>query len=242
LLFIRQHRKIVFGLALLVFAVVVYAGSMGGRSKAVNGAAETVNGQMERLLAGNPEEAHKLPAPPGDLGGAAGSRSAVQGGDGSSGNAKVGKEPLYSGKPSNSLGQGTAADASVNGSPVKGRNGTHSKPAGAVSSEQPTAVHTPGSRDGSNQGNKAEPSSGSAQKTDHTSTESDSGGRIDINSASESRLTDLPGIGPSKAKAIIAYREKAGGFRTVDELQKVKGIGPKTFERLKDAVSVNGLH
>jgi competence protein ComEA len=43
----------------------------------------------------------------------------------------------------------------------------------------------------------------------------------------------LPSIGESKAKAIIAYRE-AQVFQTVDEIMKIKGIGPKIFEKIKD--------
>ncbi|WP_350561934.1 helix-hairpin-helix domain-containing protein [Psychrobacter sp. CAL346-MNA-CIBAN-0220] len=53
---------------------------------------------------------------------------------------------------------------------------------------------------------------------------------ININRATESELVSLYGIGSSKAQAIVLYREMFGGFKTVDELQKVKGIGPKTIE------------
>lgn len=54
---------------------------------------------------------------------------------------------------------------------------------------------------------------------------------ININRATESELVSLHGIGSSKAQAIILYREMFGGFKTVDDLQKVKGIGPKTIEK-----------
>jgi competence protein ComEA len=49
-------------------------------------------------------------------------------------------------------------------------------------------------------------------------------GRIDINSASQTELEQLPGIGPAKAEAIVAYREENGPFLTVDELANVEGI------------------
>lgn len=48
----------------------------------------------------------------------------------------------------------------------------------------------------------------------------------------------LPGIGESKAKAILTFREQAGGFRTIKELTKVKGIGDKTFEKLEPLIEV----
>lgn len=63
-------------------------------------------------------------------------------------------------------------------------------------------------------------------------------GMIHINSASEQELTSLPGIGPSKAKAIIAYREKHGMFKAEKDLLKVKGIGSKLYAKIKGHVSI----
>ena len=54
---------------------------------------------------------------------------------------------------------------------------------------------------------------------------------ININRATEAELVSLNGIGSSKAQAIILYRDMFGGFNTVDELTKVKGIGAKTIEK-----------
>lgn len=65
------------------------------------------------------------------------------------------------------------------------------------------------------------------------------GGLININTADEAGLETLPGIGPSKAAAIIAYREEQGPFATIDALKDVTGIGDKTFEQLKDSISIN---
>ncbi|QHJ71525.1 helix-hairpin-helix domain-containing protein [Planococcus halotolerans] len=65
------------------------------------------------------------------------------------------------------------------------------------------------------------------------------GGLININTADEAGLATLPGIGPSKAAAIIAYREEQGPFATIDALKDVTGIGDKTFEQLKDSISIN---
>lgn len=62
--------------------------------------------------------------------------------------------------------------------------------------------------------------------------------KVNLNSADESALTTLPGIGPSKAQAIISYREETGSFQSIDDLKKVSGIGEKTFEKLKDLIDV----
>ncbi|MBE0405673.1 ComEA family DNA-binding protein [Psychrobacter sp. AOP22-C1-22] len=61
---------------------------------------------------------------------------------------------------------------------------------------------------------------------------------ININRATEAQLVSLHGIGSSKAQAIILYREMFGGFKTVDELTKVKGIGAKTVEKNRQRLSV----
>lgn len=60
--------------------------------------------------------------------------------------------------------------------------------------------------------------------------------RLDINSADEEQLVVLPGIGPSKASAIVQWRESNGPFESVDQLTCVRGIGPKTLEGLRPYV------
>ncbi len=62
--------------------------------------------------------------------------------------------------------------------------------------------------------------------------------RVDINTASAEELAGLPGIGDSKAKAIVEYRA-ADPFHTVDDLKKVKGIGDKTLEALRPSLIVS---
>lgn len=62
--------------------------------------------------------------------------------------------------------------------------------------------------------------------------------KININKAMEAELTQLPGIGPSKAGAIIQHRSEHGNFQAIDDLKKVTGIGDKTFEQLKDLIDV----
>lgn len=64
-------------------------------------------------------------------------------------------------------------------------------------------------------------------------------GKIGLNTASEAELETLPGVGPSKATAILEYRETNGRFHSIEELMEISGIGEKTFEKLKEHVSVN---
>lgn len=61
-------------------------------------------------------------------------------------------------------------------------------------------------------------------------------GPIDINMADAATLQTLPGIGETKAAAIVAHREANGPFTTVEDLKNVKGIGDKTFEALKEKI------
>ncbi len=76
------------------------------------------------------------------------------------------------------------------------------------------------------------------------SAESDTGdnegrGLIDINSADTSLLSTLPGIGDSKASAIVAYREDNGAFSAIEDIKNVSGIGDATFGNIKDLICVN---
>ncbi|MCP6467886.1 helix-hairpin-helix domain-containing protein, partial [Klebsiella pneumoniae] len=62
--------------------------------------------------------------------------------------------------------------------------------------------------------------------------------KVNLNSAKENELTTVNGLGPSKAKAIIEFRETKGPFNSVDQLKNVKGIGEKSFEKLKEYFTV----
>ena len=59
----------------------------------------------------------------------------------------------------------------------------------------------------------------------------DIGYQIDLNSATWVELTQLRGVGPVTAKLIVSDREEVGPFSSIDDLQRVKGIGPKTVEK-----------
>ena len=63
---------------------------------------------------------------------------------------------------------------------------------------------------------------------------------LDLNTATAGELETLPGIGPVMAERIIAYREANGPFSSVDELDNVAGIGPKTLESLRPLVGTSG--
>lgn len=72
-----------------------------------------------------------------------------------------------------------------------------------------------------------------------TETEAESGDtRIDLNRASKEQLMTLPGIGGTRAQAIIAYREAHGGFGTIEELMEVSGIKQGVYDRLKEMIKV----
>ena len=62
--------------------------------------------------------------------------------------------------------------------------------------------------------------------------------RVNLNTATLEELDALPGVGPSTAKNIIAYREAHGGFAAPEEIMNVKRIGEKTFEKLKAHITV----
>jgi competence protein ComEA len=62
--------------------------------------------------------------------------------------------------------------------------------------------------------------------------------RVDLNVASRAELLQLPGVGPNLADRIEDYRRSHSGFKTVDDLRKVSGIGPATMEKLRPLVCV----
>ncbi|AQQ55038.1 hypothetical protein B0X71_07500 [Planococcus lenghuensis] len=64
-------------------------------------------------------------------------------------------------------------------------------------------------------------------------------GSVNLNTADETALMELPGIGPSKAAAIIAYRDESGPFQSIEQLKEVSGIGDKTYEQLQDSITVD---
>jgi comEA protein len=100
----------------------------------------------------------------------------------------------------------------------------------AASNSTDKDAHTPSSSAAASPEPTA--STSTSSKAVHRSTELENG-LLDLNTATLEQLDKLPGIGESKAKAIIEYRTKKGRYKRVEELMEVKGIGEKMFEKLK---------
>lgn len=67
-------------------------------------------------------------------------------------------------------------------------------------------------------------------------------GPVDINKADAAAIAkELQGVGLSRAQAIVAYREKNGPFKSIDELRKVKGVGAKTLEQNRARIRIDGV-
>jgi competence protein ComEA len=63
---------------------------------------------------------------------------------------------------------------------------------------------------------------------------------VNLNTATVAQLDALPGIGKSTAQRIVEYRQKNGGFKKIEELMNVKGVGEKSFLKLKPVITVGG--
>ncbi len=74
-------------------------------------------------------------------------------------------------------------------------------------------------------------------RTDPVSVSAD--GRININTAPEAQLCEIPGIGATRAAAIAAYRQEHGGFSSIEEIMNVSGIKEGTYAKIKDRITVN---
>lgn len=62
--------------------------------------------------------------------------------------------------------------------------------------------------------------------------------KVNINQAAAEELMSLPGIGEAKAAGLIEYRETAGGFQSIEEIQEVSGIGEAVYQRIKDRIVI----
>lgn len=74
--------------------------------------------------------------------------------------------------------------------------------------------------------------------TSEEKTDTQADGKININTADSATLQEIPGIGPSKADRIIQYRESEGRFKSIDDIKNISGIGNKTFESIKEYITV----
>ena len=125
--------------------------------------------------------------------------------------------------------------------PMRGAAGTAAA-AGAAAGTGPgsiggaAAAGTAGSS-GTGAGSAAGAAGASAAGPGASGGAAGSGARISLSSATEAELEQLDGIGPALAGRIIQYREQHGGFKSIDQLQEVSGIGEKRFQALKDSIA-----
>ena len=110
---------------------------------------------------------------------------------------------------------------------------------GETAAPAPIQPHT-GTAQGASQGGGSQPQRTLTPSggTGTTGTSAASQGSVNINTATAEQLQSLPRIGPAMAQRIITWREAHGGFRSVDELDAVPGIGPTLLETLRPLVTV----
>jgi competence protein ComEA len=87
------------------------------------------------------------------------------------------------------------------------------------------------------------PAQAQSARGDHTQSSAQTAqaaGVVNLNTASEAELVRLPGIGPSKAQKILELRGRMKRFKRLEDLMRVKGIGRKTFRKLRAMLTLNG--
>ena len=77
------------------------------------------------------------------------------------------------------------------------------------------------------------------EEVEQEALEAEKNGLVNINQASCEELMTLPGIGQSKAEAIISYREEHGAFQSTEEIMNISGIKEKAYEKVKDSITVD---
>jgi len=87
--------------------------------------------------------------------------------------------------------------------------------------------------------NKADTGNMNIKQSDTTYNKQNKNSKININTATQSELESLPGIGPSTALKIVNYRKENGKFKTIDDIKQVSGIGDSKFNNIKDLIVVN---
>lgn len=80
--------------------------------------------------------------------------------------------------------------------------------------------------------------SAAAQDSDRSATKSAPGAPVNLNTATAAQLESLPGIGARTAALIVEYRQKNGSFKKIEDLMNVRGVGEKSFLRLKPLITV----
>jgi competence protein ComEA len=77
-----------------------------------------------------------------------------------------------------------------------------------------------------------------AQQSDSSSAKASAPAPLNLNTATAAQLESLPGIGAKTAERIVEYRQKNGGFKKVEDLMNVRGVGEKSFLKLKALITV----
>lgn len=78
------------------------------------------------------------------------------------------------------------------------------------------------------------------EETEESVSELGINGKININTANEEQLTQLPGIGPTIAARIVAYREENGAFKSIDDLTEIQGIGTGILDNISPYITTGG--
>ncbi len=107
-----------------------------------------------------------------------------------------------------------------------------------VDGEQLTIPYNTGEEPAASADTSSGPDLPSSNTNESDSSGSENSDLININTASLEELDSLPGIGPTTAQRIIDYRDTNGPFTTIDEIMDVSGVGPSTFDEIKDLITV----
>ena len=102
-------------------------------------------------------------------------------------------------------------------------------------------AQSPGTGTGQNASSDASASSSAGGSSGNAAGQAPQGtgaGKISLNNADSATLQQISGVGPVTAEKIIAYRDQNGGFKNIEQLKEISGIGDKTFEKMKDQVSL----
>lgn len=86
--------------------------------------------------------------------------------------------------------------------------------------------------------NEIQPKGGASYEQASFSGKGEGNDMININKATNEQLQELTGVGPSTAGKIISYRESYGGFKTIEDIKNVSGIGEKTFAKFRDNICI----
>ncbi len=132
----------------------------------------------------------------------------------------------------------TAVPASGTETALPGRQMTTTATAAATTVTQASMTTTPVPTTTSTETPTESTQAPTGTTTTATAAATTVAGKVNINTATEAQLDTLPGIGPAKAKSIVAYREANGAFASIEDLIRVNGIGEKTMADLRPLITV----